>query len=177
MDRWLVSGSRPARNPGQTRSKWFALETTKEDFPWVYERDNTPSRIISTLEALAVLIRLKIKYGEEPAPHRSRITVSPTITDNRGNGAALNKLMTSKFPSSVILVELSSYTPRREQASRRLGKWVIRWFQHQVSDSSGCAFPQVGDTPGSNEMGERGRRNVPEDQDGKWPAPKKYQAS
>ena len=80
---------------------------TKEDFPWVYERDNTPSRIISTLEALAVLISLKIKYGEEAAPHRSRITVSPTITDIRGNGAALNKLMTTKKLGIKALVEWS----------------------------------------------------------------------
>ena len=32
-----------------------ALEITKEDFPWVYDRGDTPSRVISTLEALGVL--------------------------------------------------------------------------------------------------------------------------
>ena len=52
--------------PDKTKSKWFSLEITKEDFPWTYEREDTPSRVISTLEALAVLISLKMKYGEEP---------------------------------------------------------------------------------------------------------------
>ena len=30
-------------------------------------------------------------------------------TDNRGNGAALNKLMTTRFPASAVLMELASH--------------------------------------------------------------------
>ena len=55
-----------------------------------YERGDTPSRVTSTLEALGVLLALKLKHGEQPQEHRSRITVTPTMTDNRGNGAATN---------------------------------------------------------------------------------------
>ena len=65
------------------RSKWFALEITKEDFPWVYDRGDTPSRVISTLEALGVLLALKLKHGEQPQGHRSKIRVPPTITDTQ----------------------------------------------------------------------------------------------
>ena len=36
-------------------------------FPWVYERGNKPALLISTLEALAVLIALKLYYGDDPA--------------------------------------------------------------------------------------------------------------
>ena len=50
--------------PIPARSKWFALEITKEDFPWVYDRGDTPSRVISTLEALGVLLALKLKHGD-----------------------------------------------------------------------------------------------------------------
>ena len=69
--------------PDISRSNWFALQVTNEDFPWIHERDNTPSRVISTSGALAGLIALKLKYGEEPSLHTSRITVSATITDNK----------------------------------------------------------------------------------------------
>ena len=40
---------------------------------------------------------------------RTRVTIAPTLTDNRENGAALNKLMTTKFPASALLMELSCY--------------------------------------------------------------------
>ena len=41
--------------------------------------------------------------------HRSKVAVTPTITDSRGNGAALNKQMTSRYPASAILTEMSTY--------------------------------------------------------------------
>ena len=41
-------------------SPWFSVEITPEVLPWVYEKGGKPSLIISTLEALAVLVSLKI---------------------------------------------------------------------------------------------------------------------
>ena len=69
-----------------------------------FREEGQASLVISTLEALAVLISLKLFHGEIPAPHRSRVLVAPTWTDNRGNGAALNKLMTTGFPASAVLM-------------------------------------------------------------------------
>ena len=69
------------------RSSWFSLEITREDFPWVFEKGDGPSLIISTLEALALLVALKIKFGQEPDPNEMRVIIVPSITDNRGNGA------------------------------------------------------------------------------------------
>ena len=37
-------------------SPWFSLEISREAFPWVYARGNKPALLISTLEALAVLM-------------------------------------------------------------------------------------------------------------------------
>ena len=89
------------------RSSWFSLEITREDFPWVFEKVDRPSLIISTLEALALLVALKIKFGQEPDPNDMRVLIVPSLTDNRGNGAALNKLMSTGFPSSAVLMELA----------------------------------------------------------------------
>ena len=67
------------------------------------------SSIISTLEALAVLVSLKMFYREQPESGKKKVTVAPTWTDNRGNGSALNKLMTTKFPACAVLMEFSAY--------------------------------------------------------------------
>ena len=85
--------------PDPWLSPWFSVEITPEVLPWVYDKGGKPSLMISTLEALAVLVSLKMFYGEQPASGKKKVTVAPTWTDNRGNGSALNKLMTTKFPA------------------------------------------------------------------------------
>ena len=58
-------------------SCWFSLEITREDFPWIFEKGNRPSLVISTLEALAMLIALKLKFGQEPDPDDMRVLIVP----------------------------------------------------------------------------------------------------
>ena len=76
------------------------------------------SRVISTLEALAV----PVQYVETPGGSRTRVRIAPTLTHNRGNGAALNKLMTTKFPASALLMELSC--DMRKMSIRTGVEWV-----------------------------------------------------
>ena len=76
--------------------------------PWVFEKGSKPALIISALEALAVVVALKENYGEVPGESRCRVRVVPTTTDKRGNGAALNKLMTTRYSSSAVLMELAA---------------------------------------------------------------------
>ena len=40
---------------------------------------------------------------------RRKQTVMPTWTDNRDHGTALNNLISTKFPSSAVLMEQASY--------------------------------------------------------------------
>ena len=94
-------------------SSWFSFEITREEFPWVFEKGNRPSLVISTLEALAILIALKIKFGQEPDADDTRVLIAPSITDNRGNGAALIKLLSTRFPPSAVLMELASFMKAR----------------------------------------------------------------
>ena len=89
------------------------MEITEEDWPWVFEKSSKPALIISTLEALAVLIALMLQYTDEERAHRSSVRIVPTITDNRGNGSALNKLMSTKFPASAVIMEMASFMNRR----------------------------------------------------------------
>ena len=82
-------------------SHWFSMEIREKHWSWVFARGSKPARVISTLEALAVLIALMLYFWDDNRAHRGSIKVIPTVTDNRGNGAALNKLMTTKNPASA----------------------------------------------------------------------------
>ena len=65
----------------------------------MFEKGDRPSLVISTLEALALVIALKIRFGQDPDPDETCVIVVPSITDNRGNGAVLNSLCR---PSSFL---------------------------------------------------------------------------
>ena len=54
-----------------------------------------------------MLVALKVFYREGTSQRRTKVLVMPTWTDNRGNGAALNKLMTTRYPASAVLMELA----------------------------------------------------------------------
>ena len=55
---------------------------------------------------------------------KERVRIAPTLTDNRGNGAALNKLMTTKFPASALLMELACYM--KKMSIRAVVEWAPR---------------------------------------------------
>ena len=111
IGRWLPVGNKQGV-PDPWLSPWFSAEVTQEVLPWVYVKGGKPSLIISTLEALAVLVSLKMFYGEQPAIGKKKITVAPAWTDNRGTGSAVNKLTTSMFPACAVLMELSACMKR-----------------------------------------------------------------
>ena len=64
---------------------------------------------------------LKLFYGDKPQSSHAHIQMIPSFTDNRGNGSALNKLMSNKHPSSAVVMELACYL-------KRMGiKAVVDW--------------------------------------------------
>ena len=107
---WLPS-DRPDGTLDLLSSRWFSLELRRESWPWVYEKSDNPSLLISTLEARAVLFSLMLFFGDVPPEPRTKVQEAPTWTDNRGNGSALNKLMTSRCPAAVM--EMSALLKQR----------------------------------------------------------------
>ena len=94
----------PDGNIDVSLSSWFSQEICQEEWRWVHAKGEKPALIVATLEALAVLVALKLCFGEVPKPQQTRVVMVPSLTDNRGNGALLNKLMTTKFPASALLM-------------------------------------------------------------------------
>ena len=108
----------------KSKSRWFSLEITKEKWPWVYYKGDRLALVISTLEALAVLVSLKAFHGNVPRKGSHQVQVLPTGTDNRGNGAALNKKMTTRYPANAFLMEMAAYF--KHMRLRALVEWTPR---------------------------------------------------
>ena len=117
-------------------SDWFSIEIRKDDFPWIFDKGDRPSLVISTLQALAILVALKLKFGETPDADNKRVLVVPSVTGDRGNGAALNKLMSTRFSSSAVLVELASFMKGR--GLRTIVEWDLgNSTEKQTSSQTG----------------------------------------
>ena len=81
---WLPTFDSEGR-PSPSTSRWFSHEITKSEFPWFFEKDEKPSLLISSLEALAVVIALKVFFRSEGSHSRKKLDLIPTWTDNRGS--------------------------------------------------------------------------------------------
>ena len=101
-------------------SERCSVEMTREEWPWICEKSSKPSLITSSLEALAVLVGL-LYHDSEKREHRSSVRAVPTITDNRGNGSALNTLMSTKYPANAVIMELASNKKKKGYGRRLSG--------------------------------------------------------
>ena len=68
-------------------SQWFSMKVTEKDFPWVYEKGNKPSLVISTIEAPGNRRRTEVeawtrRSGGEQEDHGG--TVDPGQPGQRG---------------------------------------------------------------------------------------------
>ncbi len=100
---------------------WFSLEVKEELAPWLKCRKGSPKRVIAALELLATIVAVKLWAPDYKGRMVAKI---PAMTDNLSNDFAVKKLMTSKYPGTVLLMELSE-----ELRAQDLGlglKWVRR---------------------------------------------------
>ena len=129
-------------------SDWFSMEIRKEDFLWIFEKGDRPSLVISTLEAPAVLVALKLRFGETLESDDKRVLIATSITDNRGNGAALKQadvhallLFSSTCGIGVVFEgeedanDRGMGAPRVQQGSWSAGKRQYRRFRSKPSDA------------------------------------------
>lgn len=122
---WECLGGRPS-----ARSRWFAVELNRRNAPWAFARGE-PFRTIAALELFATLTCI-VTFGDEwPTAAAGAVTLSG-VTDNLGNAFVLARMMTSKFPSLVILTELAAQLRQRE-LELTLG-WVPR-DQNEEADA------------------------------------------
>ena len=97
-------------------------------------------RVIATLEALAMLLAVRAFFPKTQGTQRTKLVVIPSYTDNRVNGALLNKLMSSKYQLSALLMEFGEQL--RGSGVRPEVRWAPREANREADrlangDSSG----------------------------------------
>ncbi|CAE8609473.1 unnamed protein product [Polarella glacialis] len=110
-------------------ARWFYLEVESSWAPWAFAKASDPGRVIAALELLGTILCVKLfsdRWGECFA---GGCTVTGSA-DNRGNSFVTMKLMSTKWPLTVLLMELSE-TLRAREAELRLD-WVRREFNTEA---------------------------------------------
>ena len=103
------------------KCRWFSLQVTEVSAPWLLYRGKNPKRVIAALELLATLIALKLwlKKAGDTAEVRAE-----AFTDNKGNSFILQKGLSTKYPITILVIEVAE-TLRRCDAFATL-TWVRR---------------------------------------------------
>ena len=112
---WLEEAS------GSMDCRWFSCRVTEEMAPWLFFRGKNPKRVIAALELLATLVALKLWLrgaGDTAEIH------AEAFTDNKGNAFILRKGLSTKFPVTLLVIEVAE-TLRRHDAYATL-TWVRR---------------------------------------------------
>ena len=92
------------RRPGEAR--WFSETLDRKNAPWAFSKGE-PFRVVAALELYGTLLSIVAFSGDWPTAAAGQVTISAS-TDNAGNAQILTRLMSSKFPLVVVLVELSA---------------------------------------------------------------------
>lgn len=91
---------------GRTESaRWFSMELTRRNAPWAFLKGE-PFRNIASLELMAVLVAIIFFGGDgKNFGGRGAMKISGT-TDNLGNCYVLQRMLSCKFPLSIVVMEL-----------------------------------------------------------------------
>jgi hypothetical protein len=118
---WECAGDTP---PGKAR--WFALEVKDTWASWVFAKQNDPKRVIASLELLGTILCL-IAFGDRISHNQLGTMAITGSTDNQGNSYVIQKLMSTKWPLTVLLMELV------EQLKTRKIELYLQWIQRDLN--------------------------------------------
>ena len=93
---------------------WFSLEVTPEWAPWAFAKGD-PGKVIAALELPATLVGVRLWVPEAPDRY------------NQSNEALLRKAMTTKFPSTLVLMELA------EELSAKNCELQLQWIRRDLN--------------------------------------------
>lgn len=83
---------------------WFSVPVDTSLAPWLFSKGNNPKRVIAALELLATIIAVKLWGGRTSEGMVVRVKA---FTDNKGNSFAVAKGMSTKYPLTIMVMELA----------------------------------------------------------------------
>ena len=124
---WRCRSGRPTRE-----AEWFSVALNRRNAPWAFARGEA-FRTIASLELLGALVSVMVLM---PVADCSAATMGLATftcgTDNQGNSFLLDKLMTTKFPLGVVLMELACQLGLRRACMH--ARWIPR-LQNEEADA------------------------------------------
>ncbi len=108
---WLPVRS-PSGNINKAASKWFAVSLNKQNAPWAFAKSGEPYRAIAALEAYGALLALIAFSPLLPTDAKARLRL-PGLTDNASNTFSVARLMTTKYPLLIVIMEIAIQSEAR----------------------------------------------------------------
>eukprot|EP00913_Durusdinium_trenchii_P022634 g21257.t1 len=101
-----IGGWETAETSDTKKARWFHVRLDRKNAAYLYLKGE-PFRTISTSELLAVTVAIVI-FGQDSKWRSGAGRVSVTgLTDNVSNAYLLDRFLTTKFPASLVLMELA----------------------------------------------------------------------
>lgn len=103
----VIGGWESWRTERPSEARWFSFRLNRRNAAWAYLKGD-PFRSIATLELIGVLAAVMVfAPGAEWAEGEAKITLT-ALTDNLGNTHVLKRFGSSKFPLSIVAMELAT---------------------------------------------------------------------
>lgn len=120
------------------KARWFALEVEETWCPWIFCKKKDPNRVIAALELLGTLVAVMLFGDDWPKHLKANCLVGSARTDNQGNSFAVAKLMSTRFPLTLVIMELSEQLKVRN-LELHLG-WIQRDSNQPADDLTNDKF-------------------------------------
>jgi hypothetical protein len=117
--------------------RWFAVQVEESWAPWLFSRNNNPKRLIAALELLATLVAI-IFFSDDWDRNSMGWCSCSGATDNQGNSFVVSKLMSTKFPLTLLLMELAEQL--RSRGLELHLTWLPRELNQPADDLSNMCF-------------------------------------
>ena len=133
----VIGGWETWRRADPAVARWFSFRLNRKNAAWAYLKGD-PFRSIATLELIGVLAAVMVlSPGAEWAAGDATVTLS-ALTDNLGNTHVLRKFGSSKYPLSIVAMELATQLDRRGIELDL--QWVPRWQNQEADDLTNERF-------------------------------------
>ena len=96
---WECRGGKP-----EAQARWFSLTILPTDAPWLFDKGHS-SKTIASGELLATLASTQL-FCDSSTPGEGSMSLSG-LTDNKGNTFVLAKMLSTKYPLALVLMQLS----------------------------------------------------------------------
>ena len=134
----VIGGWRVKEGARTKDAEWFSTELTSSTAPWAYARGD-PFRTIAALELLGTLVSLVVLVPEvNQRGDKSGLITMSCSTDNQGNSFLLDRLLTTRYPLGVILMQLAHEMRKRRMLLR--ARWVPRLQNQEADDLTNDEF-------------------------------------